>query len=102
MNTVKLEIKPLDSSVTSIPGIHRFLMKPITKLSDPIITLDQAPSTLTFFPFPEPSTTFLTGLKPPDPPPSALASLYGQLTASISTLDRTIDSVLVKQRPGQR
>ena len=61
-----------------IPGIHRFLIKPPTSLSDPLITLDQAPSNLLINPFPSTYTgahTFLTGLQPPPPEPEPLSEI---------------------------
>lgn len=48
-------------------SIHRFMIKPISNMSDPIMTLDEAPSTIMYQPFPETyyPGTFLTGLKQP-------------------------------------
>ena len=79
-----IQNQPLEAvqPLSLIPGIHRFLIKPPTSLSDPLITLDKAPSTLLINPFPPSyhgAHTFLTGLQPPPPdpePPSEIHQLY--------------------------
>ena len=76
-NTQNISLETVNQPMI-IPGIHRFLIKPPTSLSDPLITLDQAPCNLQINQFPPSYTgahTFLTGLQLPPPEPVPLSEI---------------------------